>query len=159
MLFVSNLTYTDTTSIFYVFICNLSCSVDEKTARNVVFEVLIKFKVFSRLDLSGNLWEQFNVQNKVLKKEVGLYEVENINNANILAMAINPKEHFEKYKDYSINKKHKGQKKKSGMNFEAYSERLAIPHEYCFENKPKKIEQKRFQVVTYSMEMKYVKKF
>ena len=42
MFFVSNLTYADTTSIFYVFICNLSCSVDEKTARNVVFEVLIK---------------------------------------------------------------------------------------------------------------------
>ena len=45
------------------------------------------------------------------------------------------------------------------MNFEGYSDRLAMPHEYCFENKPKKNEQKRFQVVTYSMEMKYVKKF
>ena len=61
-------------------------------------------KVLNRFDLSDNFWEQFNVQNKSLKKQVGLYEVENINNTNILTTAINPKEFFEKYKDFSINK-------------------------------------------------------
>ena len=45
---------------------------------------------------------------KKFKKQVGLYEVENINNANILTIAINPKEYFEKYKEFSANKKHKG---------------------------------------------------
>ena len=45
---------------------------------------------------------------KKFKKQVGLYEVENINNANILTIAINPKEYFETYKDFSTNKKHKG---------------------------------------------------
>ena len=45
---------------------------------------------------------------KVKKKQVGLYEVENINKANILTIAINPKKYFEKYKDFSTNKKHKG---------------------------------------------------
>ena len=93
------MTDTDSTSIFYVFICNLSCSVDKKTARNVIFEVFIESNVFNRLDLSDNFWEQFNVQNKDLKKQIGLYEIENIDNANILAIAINPKEYFEKYKD------------------------------------------------------------
>ena len=43
-------------------------------------------------------WERFAVQNKSLKKQVGLYEIENIDNANVLAIAINPKEYFEKYK-------------------------------------------------------------
>ena len=33
-----------------------------------------------------------------------------------------------------------------GMDFEAYSERLATLREYCLGSKPKKIEQKRFQI-------------
>ena len=52
-------------------------------------------------------------------EQVGLYEVENINNANILTIAVNPKEYFEKHKDYSVNKKHKGVKRNTpGMDFE-----------------------------------------
>ena len=50
------------------------------------------------------------------KKEFGLYEIENIYNLNILTIAINSKEYFEKYKDYSINKKYKGVKKKTKKN-------------------------------------------
>ena len=46
------------------------------------------------------------------EKQFGLYEIENIYNPNILTIAINPKEYFEKHKDYSINKKHKDVKKK-----------------------------------------------
>ena len=154
-----NRTDTDSTSLFFNFVCKLSFSINEKTARSIVFKVLTKSKVLNRLDLSDDFWEQFNVQNKSLKKQVGLYEVENINNINILTIAINPKEYFEKYKDFSINKKHKGLKKNTpGMDFEAYSERLATLHEYCFESKPKQIEKKRFQIINDSMQTKSVKK-
>ena len=45
-----------------------------------------------------------------------------------------------------------------GIDFEAHSERLATLHEYCFESKPKKIEQKRFQIISDSIQMKSVKK-
>ena len=86
------------------------CYINEKTARNIIFEVLTKSKVLNRLDLSDDFWEQFNVQNKSLKKQVGLYEVENINKTNMLTIAINPKEYFKKHKGFSINKKHKGLK-------------------------------------------------
>ena len=72
---------------------------------------VIKLKMLERLDLSHDFWDRFGVQNKSLKKQVGLYEIENINNANVLTIAINPKEYFEKYKDFSVNKKHKGMKK------------------------------------------------
>ena len=109
--FFQNLIDTDSTSLFFIFICKLLCYINEKTARNIIFEVLTKSKVLNRLDLSDGFWEQFNVQNKSLKKKVGLYEVENSNNTNILTIAINPKEYFEKYKDFSINKKHKALKK------------------------------------------------
>ena len=78
-----NLTDTDSTSLFFIFICKISCSINEKTARNIIFEVLTKSKFLNRLDLSGGFWEEFNVQNKSLKKQ----------------------EYFEKYKYFSINKK------------------------------------------------------
>ena len=153
-----NLTDTDSTSLFSIFICKLSCSINEKTIRNITFEVLAKSKVLKKLDLSDDFWEQFNVPNKRLKKQVGLYEVEKINNANILTIAINPKKYFEKFKDFSINKKHKGLKKITpGLDFEAYSERIATLHEYCFESKTKKVEQKRFQIINDSVQMRSVK--
>ena len=153
-----NLTDTDSTSLFSIFICKLSCSINEKTIRNITFEVLAKSKVLKKLDLSDDFWEQFNVPNKRLKKQVGLYEVEKINNANILTIAINPKKYFEKFKDFSINKKHKGLKKITpGLDFEAYSERIATLHEYCFESKTKKVEQKRFQIINDSVQMRSAK--
>ena len=43
------------------------------------------------------------------------------------------------------------------MDFEAYAERLTTLHEYYFESKQKTIEQKRFQVINDSMQMKSVK--
>ena len=39
---------------------------------------------------------KFNVKNTKLKKQVGLYEAESINNAGTITIAVNPKEHFEK---------------------------------------------------------------
>ena len=65
-----NLTFADSNSIFFIFICKFSCSVNEKTAKYITFEVLTKSKVLNRLDLFENFWEQFNVQNKSLKKQV-----------------------------------------------------------------------------------------
>ena len=86
--------------------------INEKDSRDIIFEVLTKSKILERLDLSDDFWKRFNVQDKSKKKQVGLYEIENIDNPNLVTIAINPKEYFEKYKEYSINKKHKGVKKK-----------------------------------------------
>ena len=137
MFLYQNLTDTDSTSLIFVFICKLSCSIEEEKVRNIIFEVLTKSKIIERLDLSDDFWEQSSVQNKNLKNQVGLYEVENIENTNILTIAINLKEYFGKYKDFSISKKRKGLKKNTpGMDFEAYAKRLATLHKYCFESKP-----------------------
>ena len=56
-----NLTDTDSNSLYFIFICKLSCSVNEKTTRNIIFKLLTKSKVLNRLDLSDNFWEQFSV--------------------------------------------------------------------------------------------------
>ena len=44
------------------------------------------------------------------------------------------------------------------IDFEAHSERLATLHEDYFKSKPKKLEQKIFQIINDSMQMKSVKK-
>ena len=72
---------------------------------------MIESKIIDRLDLSHDFWAKFNVQNKKLKKQVGLFDVENINVANIITIAINPKEYREEFENFSNNKKHKGIKK------------------------------------------------
>ena len=52
-----------------------------------------KSKIFDRIDLSDDFWEQFGIQNKKLKKQVGLFEIENINKPNVITIALNPKEY------------------------------------------------------------------
>ena len=140
-----NLTDTDSTSVFFVFICELDCAVDERKSRQTIFKVMIKSKIFNRLDLSDDFWDQFGVQNKKLKKYVGFFEIENINKANIITTALNPKEYYEKLEDHSDNKKHKGLKKSTaGMDFDSYSGRLSDLNEFLKEyiEKLEKLQQK-----------------
>ena len=77
----------------------------------IIFEVLIKSKILKRLDLSHNFWKKFNAQNPKLKKRVGLYKIESIDNVTLITIAVHPKEYFEKYRNREINKKHKKKKK------------------------------------------------
>ena len=65
------------------------------------------------------------MQNKNTRKVMGLYEIENIDNANICTIAVNPNEYFEKLKNRSINKRDKGIRYDTvGMNFESYARRI-----------------------------------
>ena len=148
------LTDTESTATFFVFICDFKCSIDEKKSRDIIFKVMIKSKIFERLDLSDNFWDKFGIQNKKLKKQVGFFETENINKANVITIALNPKEYYKRFDDHSDNKKHKGLKKSTrGMDFDSYSSRLADLNEFSkeFFKKPKKIQQKRFQIINESM--------
>ena len=46
-----DLTNTDSTSLFFIFICNLNCSENEKDSGKILFEAMIASKIFKRLDL------------------------------------------------------------------------------------------------------------
>ena len=54
--------------MFFVFVCDLNCNVREDEARNKIFEVMLKSKVFHRLDLSAEYYEKFNCRNESLRK-------------------------------------------------------------------------------------------
>ena len=82
-----NWTDTDSTSI----LCDLKCNVREDEVRNIIFEVMLKGKVFDRLDISAEYYDKFNWQNESLKKRVGFFEVENIDTPNFITIASNPK--------------------------------------------------------------------
>ena len=77
---------------------------------------MLKSKVFYRLDLAAESYEQFNCRNDDLKKRVGLFEIESIDKPNI-TIALNPKEYYQRFIDHSDNKEHKGLKKSTpGMD-------------------------------------------
>ena len=85
------MTDTDSTSMLFVFVCDLNCNVREDESRNKIFEVMLKSKVFDTLDLSAEYYEKFNFQNESLRKRVGFIEIENIDKPNIIMIALNPK--------------------------------------------------------------------
>ena len=150
-----NLTDTDSTSLLFVFICELESVLPESEARKVIFECMINSEIFKRLDISNDFWKNFNVQDKTKKKEMGLFEIENIDNPNICTVAVNPKEYFEKFKDKNINKKHKGVRKNTkGIDFQRYADRIKdLRLDLKAEIVQEKVIQKRLQVKNTEMIM------
>ena len=55
-----NLTDTDISSIFFVFICNDTCSLKESYVRNLIFEILRHSKIAERLDSSHQIWLNYD---------------------------------------------------------------------------------------------------
>ena len=69
--------------------------------------------------------EKWNQKTKKTKKKLGLYKEECVDNPCYVTVAVNTKEYFEFFQDYSTNKKHKGIKKGScRMEFSNYSNRI-----------------------------------
>ena len=100
-----------------------------------------KSKVLNRLDLSDDFWKKFDVYDHSTKKQMGLYEIENIDNQNICTIAVNPKEYFEKFKNRKINKKHKGVRRDTpGMTFESYAMRINMHRDIDCKREEKKIQ-------------------
>ena len=138
------MTDTDSCSIQFLYLSNFKAQITENQARKLLFEIIL-LKIGHIIDTSDDFYVDFFCQNKTLKKKVGLYEVECVDNANVVTIAVNPKEYFEVFRNKAINKKHKGVKKSTpGMYFEAFAGRITDIREYAFAEKlPKSISQKR----------------
>ena len=126
---------------------------------------MVKSRVFDRLDLSAEFYEQFICRNEDLRKWVGFFEIESIDKPNVITIEWKPKEYYERFIDHSDKKKHKGLTKSAlGMDFDSYSTWLFDLTEYLNEflikpNKVEQIDQKRFQVIKFqAMQMKSVSK-
>ena len=148
------LTDTDSSSLQFTFINKLTSSITENKARDLIFEILLQ-KLGYRLDKSHEFFDKFSCRNESTKKKVGLYEVESIDNANLVTIAVNPKEYIEIFKNKDLNKKHKGIKKNTqGMNFESFATRIMDVREYTnSQKKAKSLKQTRFQLKNTDMRM------
>ena len=148
------LTDTDSSSLQFTFISKLTSSITEDEARDLIFEILLQ-KLGHRLDTSHKVFDKFSCRNKSTKKKVGLYEIESIDNANLVTIAVNPKEYIEIFKSKNLNKKHKGIKKTTaGMDFESFASRIMDVREYTVSQKQaKSVKQTRFQLKRTDMRM------
>ena len=76
------LTDTGSCSIQFLFLSDLKSKITEDQARKLLFEIIL-LKIGHRIDTSHDFYADFLCQNKIFKKNVGLYEVESIDNANL----------------------------------------------------------------------------
>ena len=154
-----NLTDRDSCSCFFNFICKKECNIKESELRNLIFQNLKQWKIAERLDVSHPFWSQLEMRDENVKKQMGLYEIENISNASICTIAVNPKEYFEKFKNITLNKKHKGGRRDTkGINFKSYAERIETIKGSDVERNKKQIVQKRLQVTNIEIKMTSVNK-
>ena len=92
-----SLTDMDSCSCVFNFICKKECNIKDSELRNLVFEILKQSKIAERLDASDTFWSQFEIHNENVRKQMGLYEIENTSNRNICTFGVNRKEYFEKF--------------------------------------------------------------
>ena len=120
------MTDTDSALLEFVVITEDTCDCCERQMRDILIQIFLENDIHSRLDLSGEFFEQFGKRNEAVWKQVGLHKFENIKQGIICALCINPKEYFELYGIYyETNKKHKGVKKGTkGMDFNNYASRI-----------------------------------
>ena len=55
--------------MFFVFICDLNSCISEDKALIIIFDVMLKSKVFDRLDLLAEFYQQFNCRMKTSENE------------------------------------------------------------------------------------------
>ena len=94
--------------------------------RNVLLRIFLENDIQHTLDLSGEFFEQFDKRNEAARKQVGLYEFENILHGIVCAACVDPKEYFELYGILDkTNKKHKTVRTGTeGMDFNNCASRI-----------------------------------
>ena len=135
------MTDTDSRSLEFIINAEDSCDSGEREMRDILLKIFLDNDIHKRLD---EFFEQFDKRNLAVRKQVGLYELENIEHGIVCAVFVNPKEYLEFYGIlFDINKKHKGVKRGTkGMNFEKYARRILTINEaregtYRFSKKQK----------------------
>ena len=75
------LTDTDSTCIFFIFVCKPESGFSDEKSREYLFEVIITNEILSRSDTSDKCWEQFGARDRKLKKKIDYYEIEHVDNS------------------------------------------------------------------------------
>ena len=157
----SVLTDTDSIRFFFISICKPESNIPDEKFRDVLFEVICENDILHRFDTSHKFWEKFCVRNTSLKKKLGYYAVENIDDPCNITIAVNPKEYFEEFESEKTNRKHNGPRKAAlGMEFENYTRRInSVKDIETFgQNLPEKQKQNRFEIKQNEMVLEEIEK-
>ena len=158
------LTDTDSTSLQFIFFSKDENRVPEKMLRDIIFLVIINSRVLERFEVSHEFWQQFGVRKENTRKQLGLYEIEHIEDPCFVTIATNPKEYIEYFQSQNMNKRHKGiRKSENCMNLESFVERIDSLREIeDYEDrskiKEKTVGQSRFTVKKNEMVLETVQK-
>ena len=125
------MTDTDSGLLEFLVIAEETCDCGKREMRDILLRIFLDNDIRKRLDLSSEFFTQFGKQNPAVRKQVGLYEFENIEHGIICAICVNPKEYLELYGIlFEANKKHKGVKRGTkGMDFDKYASRILTPED------------------------------
>ena len=151
------LTDTDSTCLKFIFVSSTDSDIPDKKFRDIIFEVIVASKIYDRFDSSNIYWEKFGARKENLRKCLGYFEIEHIENPCFVTVAVNPKEYYESFEDNSFDKKYKGIKKGlPGMDFENYANRILSVNDCDFFEKPERDvkEVSRLTVVDGEMQQK-----
>ena len=85
------LTDTESMSLQFVFFSKSESKVPEEIFRAIIFLVIINSNVLERFDASDEFWEQFGVRKKNTRKQLGLNEIEHIEDPCFVTIATTPK--------------------------------------------------------------------
>ena len=105
------LTDTDSTCFKFLFVSKPDSAICENKYRDIIFEIIITSEVYNRFDTSHKLWEKFDARKENLKKCLGYFEIEHIDDPCVLPTACNPKEYYEVFEDRDVNKNTMGLKR------------------------------------------------
>ena len=98
------LTDIDSTSLQFVFLLKDESKVPKKMFSKIIFLVIINSKVLERLDVSHKSWEQFGIRKENTRKQLGLYEIDHIQNPCFVTIVTNQKEYIEYFQSEYIIK-------------------------------------------------------
>ena len=102
------LTDAGSTSLKFLFVSDTDRDVPESKHKDIIFEVITASEVYNRFESSHEYWEKFDARNEDLRKFLGYFEIEDIDDPCILTIASNPKEYFEMFEDNNITRHARG---------------------------------------------------
>ena len=79
----------------FIVISDATSDYEESKIRDIIFEVIVKTKIYKRFDTSHPFWENFNAIKPKIQKMLGLYKVERIDYPCYVTLAVNPESYFE----------------------------------------------------------------
>ena len=90
---------TDNTAIQFIIISDPNSDMPEPKFRGLIFEIVAATNIYKQFDSSHGFWDNFDARKISRKNKLGYFETENIDNLCFVALAINPKEFFEVFKN------------------------------------------------------------